>query len=179
MEQIIALLEEYWGLTIVGGITIGGVITLAVMAVKFFISMRKTQTDNATLTQAVSVLMADRQLSVERAELDSRINASIFKTLSYLTMSSKLPLEEKTALITDYTEVKLLMDASMAKAKEQAQLKLNAMVANIQGNVAAAGVAIKDEVAKVGEQVTANTATFVSGAVQGVTNLIDKYAGTK
>lgn len=175
MENLILLLEEYWGLTIVGGVTVGSVLTLAIFTVKFFLSMKKTQTDNSVMLKALNLLLQERQLMVEKSEIDSRVTASIFKSLSYLVVSSKLPMEEKLALNADYVEVKRLVEQASIKTQELAQLKLNELVAQVQEKVAVVGTTVKATVTDGG----AKAAATISAAVDGATSLIDKYAGTK
>ena len=127
---------------------------------------------------------------VEKSEIDSRVTASIFKSLSYLVVSSKLPMEEKLALNADYVEVKRLVEQASIKTQELAQLKLNELVAQVQEKVAVAGTTVKAAVTDSGAKATstissavtdggAKTASIISAAVDGATSLIDKYAGTK
>ena len=190
MDGIISWLQEYWGMSIVGGVTIGSVITLAIFTIKFFLSMKKTQTDNSIMLKALNLLLQERQLMVEKSEIDSRVTASIFKSLSYLVVSSKLPMEEKLALNADYVEVKQLVEQASIKTQELAQLKLNELVAQVQEKVAAVGTTVKAAVTDSGAKATstissavtdggAKTASIISAAVDGATSLIDKYAGTK
>ena len=132
MENLILLLEEYWGLAIVSGVTVGSVITLAVMAVRFYFSMRRTQNQSTSLTKNVNVLLKEREIQAKKIELDSRITASIFKSLSYLVVSSKLPIEDKIALNEDFLEVKKLMEASKELTREYASAKLEQIASQVQ-----------------------------------------------
>lgn len=167
MENLILLLEEYWGLTIVSGVTVGSIITLAIMAVRFYFSMRRTQKQSTSLTQDLRVLLKERELQAKKIELDSRITASIFKSLSYLVVSSKLPIEDKIALNEDFLEVKKLMEVSKELTREYASAKLEQIASQVQERGEKTVEMVKD------------VKEVVIEAVEGASTLLDKYTGSK
>lgn len=116
MEGIISFLENYWGYTVVGGFTIGALVTNAVALVK---SIRRTKLRDAEYKISFSDLSAkftELMLAYDAAvkensdlrkqvEYNNRVQALTFKSLAYLTMSSKLPIEEKLALQKEYATI--------------------------------------------------------------------------
>lgn len=168
MEGLINFLEENWGVTIVGGVTVGSLIMFSISAIKMFLRDKiRTREVNAVvsdvLTKAESAVVSvtdrynktekeNRRLRAENEYLQ-RVVASTFKAISYLTMASKLPTEEKIVLQSEFT-------ALMTPLKEQI---------------------VKDRVEEVVEEVVEETKQDVTEVVKEVVekagNLLDKYIG--
>lgn len=168
MEGLINFLEENWGVTIVGGVTVGSLIMFSISAIKMFLRDKiKSREVNAVvsdvLTKAESAVISvtdrynktekeNRRLRAENEYLQ-RVVASTFKAISYLTMASKLPTEEKIVLQSEFT-------ALMTPLKEQI---------------------VKDRVEEVVEEAVEETKQDVTEVVKEVVekagNLLDKYIG--
>lgn len=168
MEGLINFLEENWGVTIVGGVTVGSLIMFSISAIKMFLRDKiRTREVNAVvsdvLTKAESAVISvtdhynktekeNRRLRAENEYLQ-RVVTSTFKAISYLTMASKLPTEEKIVLQSEFT-------ALMTPLKEQI---------------------VKDRVEEVVEEAVEETKQDVTEVVKEVVekagNLLDKYIG--
>lgn len=112
MEQIIQFLEEYWGVSIAGGVTVGTLATFIVVQIK---SIILNNAKNAELTQAIKTF---NQLSEKYNQLEQRyialeekhqyleqVNLATFKALSFIVVASKLPSEDKIALQTEFAKL--------------------------------------------------------------------------
>lgn len=127
MEQIIKFLEEYWGVAIFGAGGFGTLITFTVAQIKTLIQNKlrnKKQdaliTDNNELrgelvtrddarTAEYNKTQADyKQLLQQYAnnqEYFERVISVLFKSLSYLILASKLPNEDKIAIMQQFESV--------------------------------------------------------------------------
>lgn len=109
MENIIIWLENYWGVTIVGGVTFGTIISFVVVQVmtlsKGKVKDKQILTAMDTVNLLVDKLNAEQAskkvMTEEQAAKDAftqQVIATMFKSITYLAMASKLPVEEKIAL---------------------------------------------------------------------------------
>jgi uncharacterized membrane protein YcgQ (UPF0703/DUF1980 family) len=116
MEQVIQFLEEYWGVSIAGGVTVGTLLTFIVVQVKSILQF------NALRTQSTGQLSNSNQLVKDIAQkynaLESRhqeleakdryleqVNLTTFKALSYIVIASKLPIEDKLSLQEEFNKL--------------------------------------------------------------------------
>jgi len=116
MEQVIQFLEEYWGVSIAGGVTVGTLLTFIVVQVKSILQF------NALRMQSTSQLSNSNQLVKDIAQkytaLESRhqeleakdryleqVNLATFKALSYIVIASKLPIEDKLSLQEEFNKL--------------------------------------------------------------------------
>ena len=112
MEPIINFIEQYWGYTVVGGVTFGTLLTFVGMFIKQFISNGKFKkyTDGilAQYKNAVDIIGKAKEETEEvralmlkekqEKEYMQRVVAASFEAISYLTMASKLSIKEKLEL---------------------------------------------------------------------------------
>ena len=119
MEQLINFMEQYWGVTVVGGITVGTIFTFIIVQVRFMLKDKKKNVIITTLlTAAENVIGVNHQDELEKQKLIAhneymqKSQALLFKYIQYLTIASKLPIEEKQALqaetfglVADYKDV--------------------------------------------------------------------------
>lgn len=112
MEQIIQFLEEYWGVSIAGGVTVGTMITFIIVQVK---SILLNNAKNAEVTQVIKTFNA---LTEKHSKLEQRyialeqkhqyleqVNLATFKALSFIVVASKLPSEDKIALQSEFAKL--------------------------------------------------------------------------
>jgi hypothetical protein len=124
MEQIIQFLEEYWGVSIAGGVTIGTLVTFIAVQVKSILinNQKNLEVNNA--------LKAANQISDKYAQLEQRylsleqkndyleqVNMTTFKALSFIVVASKLPSEDKIALQTEFAKLAAKPVVAQAVAK--------------------------------------------------------------
>lgn len=168
MEGIMNFLEQYWGYTLFGGVSLGTIVTFAVVQIKML--MKNKDRDSAhSLT--VNLLLeklsetADnlnkseeaRAKGIEREEYLERVIATNFKALSYITMSSKLPTEEKIALQNDF-----------AKLSESKKVEGKEIVKNTVDKLKDTAVDVKE-----------NVIDMVLDSVEQSETLLSKYTGAK
>lgn len=112
MEQIIQFLEEYWGISIAGGVTVGTMITFIIVQVK---SILLNNAKNAEVTQAVKTFnaLSDKYNKLEQRYIAledkhhylEQVNLATFKALSFIVVASKLPSEDKIALQNEFAKL--------------------------------------------------------------------------
>ena len=127
MENIINFIEQYWGVTLFGGITLGSIITFAITQVKNFISVKSLNMENKELGKQINLLceqtekkvaelnkqieisaeklLESEKLRAEQSQYFNKVQAATFKSISYLVMSSKLSSEDKASLLATINEV--------------------------------------------------------------------------
>lgn len=112
MEPIMNFIEQYWGYSVVGGVTIGTLLTFAGLFIKQFISNNKFKkyTDGilAQYKNAVDIIGKAKEETEEvralmlkekqEKEYMQRVVTASFEAISYLTMASKLSIKEKLEL---------------------------------------------------------------------------------
>lgn len=163
MEGLIKFLEENWGVTIVGGVTIGSLIMFGISAIKMFLrdkiknrEVNAIVSDVLTRTENAVMSITDRYNKTEKEnqrlhaenEYLQRVVASTFKAISYLTMASKLPTEEKIVLQSEFT-------ALMTPLKDR----------------------VEEAVVEVVEETKQDVTEVVKDVVEKAGNILDKYIG--
>ena len=127
MEQIINFLEQYWGMTIVGSVTLGTLITFIITQIKIILKDKvQTATVGTTVSKVDSLceelnrreelhrserLQLEQRLEAQHNELVEKekyfenVQAATFQAISYLVIASKLPTEDKIALQEKFTSI--------------------------------------------------------------------------
>lgn len=116
MEQVIQFLEEYWGVSIAGGVTVGTLLTFIVVQVRSilqFNALRLQNTNQASnssqlvkdIAQKYNALEARHQALEAKDHYLEQVNVATFKALSYIVIASKLPMEDKLALQAEFTKL--------------------------------------------------------------------------
>lgn len=123
--DIIGLLEQYWGVTIIGGFTVGMLITLIWCIIKYvpkiLKSFKKTESIGNTMEKIVdrvdtSMSEQSKQLiELEQARIKDnqhyqKVVDVMFKTLTYLAMSSKLDNDDKIKLVEAMKDINKEVD---------------------------------------------------------------------
>ena len=174
MEELMAWLSQYWGMAIVGGITVGSVIMLVIMAIKFFISMRSTTGQNQRMAEILTSMIDDRKVLTARLAFNERVQATTFKALSYLTMNSKLPTEDKIMLNQEF--IKLGEDtktfiAVLEKSSNDTLAEVQRQLSVSLDTAKQAAVSSAQDKTELKE----NVGTVVGAAIAGAATLIEKY----
>lgn len=132
IEQIIDFLEQYWGYSIVGGVTVGTIITFIITQVKSLVSSStfKKLTNNVVsnlkeqYSEAIKLLdelktqtaekhalydelMKVRAEQQKANEYYNQVQAAQFKAFSYIIMASKLTEGDKLELLAEFEKLKL------------------------------------------------------------------------
>jgi hypothetical protein len=116
MEQVIQFLEEYWGVSIAGGVTVGTLVTFIVVQVKAILQSNLLRTQSSNQLSSSSALVKDiaqkySALEQRHKELEAKdryleqVNLATFKALSYIVIASKLPIEDKLSLQEEFTKL--------------------------------------------------------------------------
>jgi hypothetical protein len=123
MEAIIEFMQQYWGISVLGTTTVGAIITFIVTTLMSFSRDKKkngtiemllaeiakisTAAEAKVNAAADKLTTAEQQLVVlgDRNKKNEMVTATIFETLSYIVVASKLPIEDKTALLAKYAEL--------------------------------------------------------------------------
>lgn len=116
MDNIIRFLEQYWGQSLIGTVTLGTVITFVITQIKMgFRDKVKNNNIDKVITKADDLCSElntrEEQHKKERKQLEDQIaqmskkeeyfesvQAATFQAISYLVIASKLPTEDKIAL---------------------------------------------------------------------------------
>lgn len=176
MEEIISFLEQYWGYTLVGGVSLGTIVTFVITQIKVILKDKvKTAALDTAINKADSLCeelsKRDEAHKQERAHLEKKIEeqqqemqasakyfenvqAATFQAISYLVVASKLPTEDKIALQEKFTT---LLNSKAVEYKE-----------TIKDEV----VAVKNEVV---EKIIPDATTTVAAALEETKSLLDKY----
>lgn len=139
MTEILNFFEQYWGYTLFGGVTIGTLVGFIVTAVKTLATNAKNSKDNNELTESVTkelkeakrlVETQSKQLEEQAAEVKSetdynaQVQALLFKGLSYLIMSSKLDLEDKTSFCNALAKLTKKTSDEVVEASKEVETKV-------------------------------------------------------
>lgn len=176
MDTIINFLEQYWGLTLFGGVSVGTIVTFTITQIKVILKdkVKSKNLDSALSTvdklcleldarnkaaeeknaQLQTELNAKTEEMIAKEQYFEKVQAATFQAISYLVIASKLPTEDKIALQEKFTSV------------------INDKATQYKNMLA-------DEVAAVKAEVTNNiipdaTAT-VTATVEETKSLLDKY----
>lgn len=176
MESIIKFLEQYWGQSLVGTITLGTLVTFIVTQIK---TILKDRVKNAAIDTAVSTadnlcnelnerdkrreaemkemqetMLAQQQEMAQREAYFENVLAATFQAISYLTIASKLPTEEKIALQKKFTTI---LNSKTVEYKEMLKDEVQA---------------VKDEVVN---NIIPDAKDTVQTTVEETKSLLDKY----
>lgn len=127
MEQIIKFLEEYWGVAIFGAGGVGTLVTFTVAQIKALIQnkLRNNKqdaliTDNQELRDELVTRDDARTAEYNKTQEDykqllqqyannqeyfEKVISVLFKSISYLILASKLPNEDKIAIMQQFESV--------------------------------------------------------------------------
>lgn len=127
MEAIINFLEQYWGYTIFGGLSLGTISTFIITNIKTLIQNKakninidnvvnkanelcieltgKNAEQAAQITKLETLVRKQNQDMAERNEYFEKIQTATFQAISYLTIASKLPTEDKIALQQKFASI--------------------------------------------------------------------------
>ena len=176
MEQIISFLEEYWGYTLVGGISFGTIITFIITQIKVLIKDKNKNKAVDTIVSTADNLVAElnareerrnaeiKQLSetvtTQQAEIKAKeeylekVLSTTFQAISYLVIASKLPTEDKIILQEKFTT--LLQN----KATEYKEVLTDEVTA------------IKTEVE---QKIVPDASATITETIEETKSLLDKY----
>jgi hypothetical protein len=155
MEQVIQFLEEYWGVSIAGGVTVGTLITFIVVQIKAILQSNLLRTQSTSQLSNSAQLVKDiaqKYSALERRhqELEAKdryleqVNLATFKALSYIVIASKLPIEDKLSLQEEFTKLMAIKptasEATAGIVPEQLKLEVsqNAVTQTVESVVKAA-----------------------------------------
>ena len=176
MEAIINFLEQYWGYTIFGGVSLGTIITFIITNVKTLIQNKakninidnvvkkanelcaeltnKNTEQSAQITKLEALVRKQNQEMAERNEYFEQIQAATFQAISYLTIASKLPTEDKIALQQKFNNI---LTTKTVEYKEVLKEEIQA---------------VKDEVK---EKIVPDVKDTIKNTVEETKSLLDKY----
>lgn len=154
MDTIIKFLEEYWGYTLFGSLSLGTIATFIVTQIKALIKdknkninidrvVEKANSLCAELTnrneeqeRRIESLMkkmnAQQEEVAKREEYFEKIQAATFQAISYLTIASKLPTEDKIALQQKFTSI---LENKAVEYKEVLKDEVQALEKEVQETV--------------------------------------------
>lgn len=112
MEALINFLEQYWGVSIVGSVTVGTLIVTAVSLIRFFIKNKSFESLLDAMTTKFTKVTAELKKSKAREKYlqariayNDKVTAATFKGLSYLIMASKLDTKDKLELQDEFNKL--------------------------------------------------------------------------
>lgn len=176
MEQIISFLEQYWGQSLIGTVTLGTVITFIVTQIKVGIRDKiKNKNVDAVISKAdaLCIELNEREKRKEeelkqleckiemqqkemtkKEEYFEKVQAATFQAISYLVIASKLPTEDKIALQNNFTTI---LNDKVAEYKEVLKDEVQA---------------IKNEVT---EKIIPDAKQTIDSTIVETKSLLDKY----
>lgn len=176
MDIIINFLEQYWGLTLFGGVSVGTIVTFTVTQIKVILKDKVKSKNLDTAVNTVDKLCNEldartkaleeknNQLSTEltkkneemiaKEQYFEKVQAATFQAISYLVIASKLPTEDKIALQEKFTSV---INDKAVQYKEMLTDEVTAVKAEVTNNI------IPDATATITE------------TVEETRSLLDKY----
>lgn len=166
LESVIHFIETYWVVSVGGGLTLGTVITFIVVQLKALAKDKLKESKIGTLLGTIETLLkrdeeqaAKLKTAEARAEYLELSIAHVFKNLNYLTMASKLTIEDKLDL-----QKGLLQIEHFAATHEVDAKPLTTGVTNAVTEVKAGVDAVAPQV--------------ITTVVKQATSLLDKYIQT-
>lgn len=127
MEGIINFLEQYWGYTLVGSVTVGTLITFIITQIvtilkskakdklheasvaennKLREDLRTNEESYKTETKRLNEqIKRQQEQQAKRDAYFEKLQEVIFQSISYLVIASKLPTEDKIALQNKFSEL--------------------------------------------------------------------------
>ena len=177
MEGLINFFEQYWGYTVIGGMSLGTIVTFIWVQVKAFIrdkaknTMFEKTVNNMTeqvdtVVNKYNEVVAERDQLAAQVEYNNRVQATTFKAISYIVMASKLSKEDKIALQEDFT--KLALDVKDVVAHE-----IKAVVEDTKVVIDKAKVSATEIV----EEHKDVTTDIVKNSLSQTNSLLSKYTG--
>ncbi len=177
MEELIQFLEKYWGVSIVGGVTLGTIITFIYVQIKTLLrdKFKNIQIDRLTdlakdMVAKANQMEQERNAALKRTEYMEKVQATTFKAISYIVVASKLPTEDKLKLQEDFTklakeakDVKELFVPTQPGADTQKQTFEN----------------LKEQAEDVVEVVEDIVTDVIENVATGTENLLSKYVKEK
>lgn len=191
IDQIIDFLEQYWGYSIVGGVTVGTIITFIITQIKSLVSSStfKRLTNNVVgslkeqYNEAIKLLDVLKEKEAEKSalydelmkvrneqqkanEYYNQVQAAQFKAFSYIIMASKLTEGDKLELLAEFEKLKL-PETPVVKEPvvEENEFDKQLEIAEAQQEV------VKEQVVAVAEAIEAT--------VEKAKTLFDKYTKEK
>lgn len=187
MEPIMNFLEQYWGYTLFGGVTLGTIITFIITQIKTILKGRtKDKNIDVLLNKCEDLctqLNEEREALAKEKEahakdlLDAQVSeqiseqkhsaseqyfheviATMFKSLSYLIVASRLPNEDKIELQSKFIE---LTNDKLNHYKE--------VIKDIND------VYVKPAVTEIKQEITDDVIHTLEEAVKTTSSLLDKY----
>lgn len=156
MEQVIQFLEEYWGVSIAGGVTVGTLLTFIIVQVRSILQFNALRLQNTSqaanssqlvkdIAQKYNALEARHQALEAKDHYLEQVNVATFKALSYIVIASKLPIEDKLSLQEEFNKLMLVKpvvsEGSAGIVPEQPKVEVNqeAVAQTVETVVKAAG----------------------------------------
>lgn len=176
MEPIMNFLEQYWGYTLFGGVTLGTIITFIITQIKAILKGRTKDKNIDVLLNKCEDLcnqlneereahtkdLLDAQASEQKHSASEQyfheVIATMFKSLSYLIVASRLPNEDKIELQSKFIE---LTNGKLAHYKE--------VIKDIND------VYVKPAVTEIKQEITDDVIHTLEEAVKTTSSLLDKY----
>lgn len=176
MEPIMNFLEQYWGYTLFGSLTLGTIITFVVTQI---VSILKGKTKDKNLNTLLTALddacakLNEAQELCEQQEMKyqaqvqqhaasekylQEVISTMFKSISYLIIASRLPNEDKIELQSKFIE---LTNGKLEQYKE--------VVKDITENY------LRPAVTEVKEEIADDVIATLQSAVKNTASLLDKY----
>lgn len=166
MEGLMEFLEQYWGLSIMGGVSLGTIVTFVIVQINLLRKDKKKNVvvdsllkDATKLVDTINATNKENAALQEENNLMRQTQAVTFKAISYLVVASKLPNEEKIALQKDFNDL-----ATVSK-----QVAAN----TVKKVVVDAKATATDFV----EEHTPEVTDVLKGAVNTASTLLKKYTG--
>jgi hypothetical protein len=139
MDKIISFLETYWGYTLIGTVTLGTVVAnIGTLLKMYFQNKLKNKAYDAVVDKHNVIAEKYKDLEVkyneqvQRNEYMNRVIATVFKAISYITMASKLPTEDKIALQEDFTKLgKAVKENIVSKVKENTGAVIESVIETV------------------------------------------------
>lgn len=163
LERVIDFIETYWGFALGGGLTLGTVVTFTIVQLKSFAKDKLKNSKIGELLATIDTLV--KRDEVRAQELSTSENrqkyleltiAHMFKNINYLTMASKLTIEDKLDLQKGLLQIEHYADTHDVDAKPLTTGITNAVTE------------VKTGVDAVAPQV-------ITAVVKQATSLLDKY----
>ena len=176
MEPIMNFLEQYWGYTLFGGLTLGTIITFVVTQIVSILKGRikdknldtlLTSLDDACAKLNEAQTLREQQEMKYQAQVQQHaasekylqeVISTMFKSISYLIIASRLPNEDKIELQSKFIE---LTNGKLEQYKE--------VVKDITENY------LRPAVTEVKEEIADDVIATLQSAVKNTASLLDKY----
>ena len=164
MEPIMQFLENYWGYTLFSGVSVGTLVTFIVVQIKTLSAGRLKDTRLGVAVDRIEQLSNKYEqteeektdLAVRNAYLE-KVVATMFKSVSYIVVASKLPTEDKLALESEFIRL-------MEEAKSSGLTV-----------VTAAKTKLVETAKDVFDQEKGTVASIIATTVDQTKTLLDKY----